>query len=337
MLKVFHGSNNVAGSAELIAQAQRSLGLDATSVCMPNKYFSEGVNLVVSESLTGRAKLLSQFSKFDVFHFYFGSTLLGGLGLQDINLLKKLGKQVFLYFCGCDIRDSNKVISTQKISACAECWPQECHPKRKEMERYLGIVDGVFVSTPDLLEFVPNAILLPQPVDLSILHQVSMTKERMCDVPIQKTGVTRLVHAPSNRTIKGTRHLISSVEELKVRGIAVELVLVENKSHSEALQIFSAADIAVDQLLIGSYGQFAVEMMALGIPVVCNIREDLRSFYPSNLPMVSADPQNLTFILDELIKNRDSWSELGKIGQRYASDVHDPLMIATTAASFYRH
>jgi hypothetical protein len=337
MVKVFHGSNNVAGSAELIAQAQRTLGFDATSVCMPNKYFSKGVNLVISDSLAGRARLLSQFSKFDVFHFYFSSTLLGGLGLRDINFLRKLGKQVFLYFCGCDIRDSNQVISTQEISACAECWPQQCHPKRKEMEKYLDVVDGVFVSTPDLLEFAPNAVLLPQPVDLSVLHQVSMIKDSLRDVPIRNVGGVKIVHAPSNRAIKGTRHLISSVEELKARGLSVELVLVENKSHSEALHMYSKADIAVDQLLIGSYGQFAVEMMALGIPVVCNIREDLRSFYPSNLPIVSADPRNLTFILDELIKSRHSWTELGKMGQRYASDVHDPLMIATTAASFYRH
>lgn len=336
MINIFHGANNVAGSAELIARSQRALGFQATSVCMPNKSFAAKVDVEVSDSLFGRARLLSQFSKFDVFQFYFGTTLLGGLSLRDVKLLSKRGKQVFLYFCGCDIRDSKRVIATQQFSACAECWPQQCHPKRNEMEEISHEANGVFVSTPDLLEFAPGSTLLPQPLDLSQIKQFLMTTQRLRQPEEDSARRIRIVHAPSNRLIKGTRHLVSSVEKLKAQGFAVDLVLVENKSYAEALRIYSTADIAVDQLLIGSYGQFAVEMMALGIPVVCNIRDDLRSFYPTDLPIISANPQNLTSVLEELIQERHTWADLGQRGQRYADDIHNPLVIASTAASFYK-
>jgi len=48
------------------------------------------------------------------------------------------------------------------------------------------------------------------------------------------------------------------------------------------------ADLLVDQLLTGWYGAVAVEMMALGKPVVCYLREDDLKFIDSRM---RADPR----------------------------------------------
>jgi glycosyltransferase involved in cell wall biosynthesis len=332
MKRVFHGPINVAGAAELIARAQRAIGYEALSVCFDSGNFAGQVDKVIRNNLAGRLSLLTQAKNFEIFQFYFGTTLLGGIGLSDVRLLKNRGKQVYFYFCGCDIRDSKRTIEQQQFSACSECWPQKCHPKRDELELISAEADGVFVSTPDLLEFVPNSILLPQPIDLSIIRRFS---------EFQKTeGLRakriRIVHAPSDRKIKGTRHLLDSVEDLQRRGLPVELDLVEGRSYSAALEAYAIADIAVDQLLIGSYGQFSVEAMALGKPVVCYLREDLRGHYPADLPIVSANPTNLTEVLEKLISEPETWRVLGHAGERYVDKNHDPQLIGSIAANYYK-
>jgi len=87
------------------------------------------------------------------------------LTVAVINLT--LGRRVFFHFCGCDIRDSKHVIATYDYSACKTCWPQLCSPNRpRALDIARRFADGVFVSTPDLLEFMPGSTLLPQPIEL---------------------------------------------------------------------------------------------------------------------------------------------------------------------------
>lgn len=49
---------------------------------------------------------------------------------------------------------------------------------------------------------------------------------------------------------------------------------MENIPHDKVHELYEKTDLAVDELLVGWYGAFAVEMMALGKPVVCYIREE---------------------------------------------------------------
>ena len=175
-----------------------------------------------------------------------------------------------------------------------------CSPNRtRSLEVAQKYADGIFVSTPDLLEFVPGAVLMPQPIDLSVIE---MTRDRalkqfkttISTGQNKQPGIVTVAHAPSNRKIKGTQYLIDAIDALKKEGVPVELFLVEGMSYEEALYISANADIIVDQLLIGSYGQYSVEMMALGKPVICYIRNDLIKHYPPGLPIINTDIDNGT-------------------------------------------
>ena len=332
MMRVFHGPTNVAGAAGVLSAAQRSLGADAKSVCFDSGHYEYRADETLPLGVRSEIRLLTLARHFDVFHFYFGQSLTMSK-LWDIPLLKRLGKQVFLYFCGCDIRDSKLVIERHPISACAECWPMSCSPNRRAALEAAAIADGVFVSTPDLLEFVPDATLLPQPIDLqklAKLNQLSDLSARDSDAPV------RIVHAPSSRSIKGTVHVERSIEELTASGHDVELVLVEGMSYEESLEIYRTSDLAVDQLLIGAYGQFAVEMMAMGKPVVCYLRDDLRSHYGDQLPIVSAEPSTLTEVLANLIADRSQFARLGEQGIDYVADHHGADVVAAAALDMYR-
>ncbi len=165
MTRVFHGPNNIAGAAGALARAQRELGVDSTSVCFGTGTYDYEVDRQLEPGLGARLRLLAMAKDFDIFHFYFGESLIGSR-LIDVPWLQRAGKKVFFYFCGCDIRDSKAVIDRHEISACAACWPMGCSANRDEASAMAERADGVFVSTPDLLEFTPGATLLLQPVEL---------------------------------------------------------------------------------------------------------------------------------------------------------------------------
>ncbi len=275
---------------------------------------------------------LLESARFDVFHFYFGESLTGP-HLLDVKSLVGRGAKVFFYFCGCDIRDAKHVVATQSISACAECWPVACSANRAWARKVaLELGTGTFVSTPDLLEFLPGSVFLPQPIVLSSLDSISALETAPED---RDPNICRIVHGPSSRMLKGTKYLLEAVEKLQAKGWPIELKLVEGMKYSDAMLACRNADIAVDQLLIGSYGQFAVEMMALGKPVICRIRDDLRQFYPDDLPIVSADPNTIERVLKDLVENRSRWSELGRQGRKYVEAIHDSTAVARQALQHY--
>ncbi|MDQ5867643.1 MAG: glycosyltransferase, partial [Chloroflexota bacterium] len=334
-LRILHAPANVAGIAGLLARAQRDLGHDATSVEYFKRPFQFGVDLTLGlQAGDGRLKkaarmglfALGALRRYDVFHLYFGNTLLPS-PYPDLPLLRSLGKRIVFHFCGCDLRRRRPTLNRHSLSACTDCVSQMClHLKHPA----LSSADVLIVSTPDLLEFAPGAHLLPGPVDLARwMPKVSR------GIPVSASEPIRIVHAPTDREIKGTRYLLAAVERLKSAGHAVELDLLEGLPHEQVQALSERADIAVDQLMLGSYGTFSIEMMAKGLPVVCRIREDLRQFYPPDLPVITAEPGSIYEVLESLITRPDDWAEFGRRGIQYVQREHEMHRVAARALALY--
>ncbi|MCF7767872.1 hypothetical protein [Achromobacter pulmonis] len=334
-MKIFHGPNNIAGAAGVLAKAQRALGYDAEAVCYRTATYGYPADRYLKRTMSDRAtSVVRESLTHDVFHFYFGQSLTGG-SLYDIPWLKRMGKKIFFYFCGCDLRDAKAVIAKYEYSACKVCWPAACSANRLKAMATAATCDGIFVSTPDLLEFVDGATWLPQPLSFEQFDALRMSLRSNPVQDEQTSRKVRIAHGPSSRMLKGTSYLEAAIAKLRARHLDVELILVENMSHAEAMQTCLDADIIVDQLLIGAYGQFSVEMMALGKPTVCYIRDDLLPLYPPDLPIISANPSTIAAALEELVCSPDSWKALGEAGLAYARKYHDSLAVAKIAINKY--
>ncbi len=152
-------------------------------------------------------------------------------------------------------------------------------------------------------------------------------------------GRPRIVHAPSDGGIKGTPMILSALEQLKTR-YDFDLILVEKKTHEEALALYRSADIAIDQVLAGWYGGFAVEMMAMGKPVACYIREQDMKFVPpamrDEMPILQIDPGRLVDDLAAILERRAEWQNVGRRSRRYVERWHNPDRIAEAMLDAYR-
>jgi glycosyltransferase involved in cell wall biosynthesis len=175
------------------------------------------------------------------------------------------------------------------------------------------------VSTPDLLAWSPRSRWTPNPIDLKKYPYIGVEDHER---------KLRIVHAPSVPKVKGTEYVVKAVEDLKAEGYEIELDLVKNMPHQEAVEHYKQADIVVDQLFVGWYGVFAIECMALGKPVCVYIQEDLKSYLPKAPPLVATSPRDLSVDLRRLIEDEALRSRIGKTARVFVEQVHDADKIA---------
>lgn len=124
-----------------------------------------------------------------------------------------------------------------------------------------------------------------------------------------------VVHAANHRNVKGTQFLLDSLEQLRRIGIPFELRIVENVNRTDAIEIYRRADIIADQFVMGAYGVFALECLALGKPVLTYLDYDNLSSPVFNLPIVNTNKFNLTRVLGILLQVHELRSRLGSEGR----------------------
>jgi glycosyltransferase involved in cell wall biosynthesis len=139
----------------------------------------------------------------------------------------------------------------------------------------------------------------------------------------------RIFHAPNHRAIKGTAHILRAVDELIEEGLDIELILAERVSNQEIKRLMAAADIVVDQLIVGWYAMFAIEAMAMEKPVLCYLRQDLMELFVTSglvaadeIPILNCSPLTIKETLRSLVLNRDELPDIGKRSRAYVMKHH---------------
>jgi hypothetical protein len=144
-----------------------------------------------------------------------------------------------------------------------------------------------------------------------------------------------VVHVPSHKVLKGTEHILRAIDELQ-RESRFNFRLIHGVEHAEALRLVSTCDIMVDEVISGAYGLAAIEAMAMGKPAVCYIKPSLRSSCPSELPIVSANQDDLVSVLGALLRDGERRHQVGRLGRAYVEKYHNGHLIAGRLVSIYR-
>jgi glycosyltransferase involved in cell wall biosynthesis len=293
-LRVVHCPINTAGVPWANVQGLRRRGVDAQLVVFnryplhPEADRSLGLprGLLRRQAKQWRA-LLELVPRTDVFHFYFGLTLVPR-SLQ-FPILSALRKKSVMHYLGSDIRGRT---------------PTELAFGKK--------ADAEVVGSYDALRWVPEAEVIPPGIDVHAIEP-ALPGDRARPV---------IVHAPSSRRRKGSEHVIAACE-----GLDADLVLVEGLHHAEAFERYRDADIVVDQLNAGWYGVLAIECMALGKPVVCHLHaeavERTEAAAGMSVPIVRATKDDLRSRLEPLVASAAERRRLGAASRAYAERVHD--------------
>lgn len=143
-----------------------------------------------------------------------------------------------------------------------------------------------------------------------------------------RDGRVRVLHAPNHRGVKGTDFVIEAVDQLREEGLDVELVLVERMQNTQMRAVMESVDILADQLILPGYGLAAIEGMASGLPVVCNLDHPGhtslfdRYSYLGECPVVSSTPETVLEDLRTLVVDPSLREKLGRAGRQYVEKYH---------------
>jgi glycosyltransferase involved in cell wall biosynthesis len=331
-VRVLHLPTAVGNHGYSLACAERRKGLESTSLVVGSNAFrmaaDEHTELpkgVVNRTLRLAAIFLARRSSYDVFHFNSGRTLLDypvhGLDYLDLPFYR--GAR-FVTFNGSDARQSMPVahnphspFHTNEYATLSDT------VKARRLKSILKYVNYAFVLNPDLMNFLPHekSMFLPY-IKQSWFDKVDSKRLRS-----GKEFV--IVHAPTNRRIKGTDIIIQQVNALREH-YPVRLILVEGVSHEEAKKSYLQADLLIDQIRLGWYGGVAVEAMRMGVPVAVYINPADLKFVPDAMreaipgAFLGVDSMNLFERVAELIENPRRYSQLVSAARDYVNRFHDP-------------
>lgn len=334
-MRILHATTNTAGQGLKTAQAQRQLGYVSDCLIYSETLFKRGAD--INLNLTPNAMwprrwvekshaFLTWAPRYDVFHFH-ATTFLDIM--LDIPLLKALGKKVLMHYHGYELYPLFDAETSRRLYGDFAMKGRDRAYARIALFLVRRFADAVFVSEPEMAPWIPGAVWIPQPLDLEYwMADASLSSGR-------HDGVINIVHAPSNRTKKGTIYVERAVRALQDKGYPVQLQIVENMPYEQVKKSYQRADIFVDQLLCGWYGNASCEAMALEKPVCCYIRSDLFSFLGS-CPIVNVTPETLESELIALIQDKDLRAKLGRRGRQYVAKVHDVMKIAAQCIEIYQ-
>lgn len=271
------------------------------------------------------AYLQKVISKYDILHFHFGSTFL--YDKSDLRMFAKAGKKLIVHHQGSDVRMLSAASKLNPYVRVKSYWTEEVI--RENLEFMSSYIHHAVVPSHELVPYIkpyyPSISVIPSSIT------IEQFKPRYYEANNKPPLV---VHAPTNREIKGTEFILDAVARLKQR-YNFRFVLLENLSHEQAKKMYRNADIVIDQLRIGDLGITSIEAMALGKPVICYIRKDLRKRY-EGIPIIDATPDTILTALKYLLTHPEVLYKLGVKGRRYVENHHCSDQAAEQLIKIYK-
>ena len=257
----------------------------------------------------------------------FGATCDG-----ELPVLRAGGLEVGFIAHGSDVRIPSRHVQDNEwspfVDSSWEVVPVLEHNASRNVEMLTGYDGYLFVSTPDLHDYLPHAAWCPVIVDPRAWATEKGVMERR--VPI-------VVHAPSNDRIKGSDLVDPIVQGLADRGI-VEYRRIVRVPPEKMPAVYRDADIVLDQFRVGSYGVAACEGMAAGRIVIGHVTPSVRrtvwEFTGLDLPIVEATPNTLEEVMLGLLEGRADAARTGLVGPAFVAEVHSGRRSAHVLAPF---
>ncbi len=337
-LRILHWPTDVGGHPSGLARAERALGLHSDVAVITRSPFNYDVDIDLNlaarsrlRRLAGRTSMLLRAARdYDIVHLNFAQPflpLMAGFGI-DLPLLKASGVRIFTTCQGCDVRIPAR---------CAVCatgsGPCSINdgPRRADVARYIARwSERVFCLNPDLTDLVPDSLFMPY----ASIDPLTITPvfAKASDRPL------RIVHAPTDRNVKGTSAVIDAIAAL---GSRVEFDLIEHLPRDQAMLRYAQADIIIDQLRLGWYGGLSVEAMALGKIVISRIDPTLATRVPlamqQELPVISAAESDISCTLDRIFSMTESQRhDLAVRSRRFVERWHNPRALASWMHRHYQ-
>jgi glycosyltransferase involved in cell wall biosynthesis len=356
--KIFIGIKEISDLILQLSEALDELGYDVTTVVLrqadharfphgDNKYsdhdryirkFEDSLQSKITHIGDVTSEFIRNLINNDSFIFVYSSSFyysllysdrLQSLAGTDLQVLQALNKNIGVIANGDDHRSYTRFVDELEeagLDTLAESWRkdladiieaqghnEEINKMRAKMAaKYSNVIFTRRTRAQFLSEYEPLWVPL-NIVDFEFNNQQSEPPQ--------------VIHAPSQRTIKGTRYITEAVRTLKNEGYEFAFELVENVPNYQFRKRLVDSDIVIDQVLLPAYGFLGVESMATGNAVLSSAGLDFNR-YPDSLPIKPCTPKTVQENLRELLENPKERERRAQQGRSYVEKYHDRQTVA---------
>lgn len=327
-IKIFHGLVNYGTQAGMLAKGLRDEGYEALSVCYHDKskrIIDIEIPKTKTKTIIGKVKLLykklSWFFKYDVFHFYYGKTLLP-FNL-DLYFYKLFRKKVFMEYLGHDVDlclGMNGLDYRNRV-----CNRRD---KIRMIDHQAKYVNKQLVCAPYYYQFVNNSIIVPLAIDLE-MYSYSPLK-------LNEDYLT-IMHCPTDRTYKKSDVIEEAIDKLISEGYKIVYNCITHVTHDQLKKEYLKADIVIDQLNPW-YGTVSIEAMALGRPVISGFYRHLLFYDYENfkdLPIINADVHNVYDVIKDVMEKKYDLEALSLKSRKFVEKVHNLKKVTSQVLEIY--
>lgn len=344
-MRVLHMPVNTASIAYTTVKALRASGHDAHGIvfastdvqsfdvldAVPLKSKKRPYRVALSLiAFASRLRAYLRHNPPDIVHWYF-SWAASTLDI-DIKILRSLRLPGVVEWTGADIRIPE--IEFQENPYYTRAYNQGYEYREAEgltlsqhrQKRFADIGYASIAATGMMQYLLPDISQTAYRVEQRLL-----LSEYEAHYPSVENECPVIVHSPTARVTKGTEYVLQAVEQLRTK-YTFDFRLIQGMPHQQALIQIQGADIFLDQFILGDRGIASLEAMAFGKPVVCYIKPSLASAYPQDMPIINANPDNLVFHLEQLLKDGMMRHKTGRasrlfVEKYHAADVVMPALI----------
>jgi hypothetical protein len=179
----------------------------------------------------------------------------------------------------------------------------------------LQYADLILVSTPDLLEFFGDSSKVQYfPVMLDTKDIDNQIKDTLPQKYPHRDKI-RVVHSPSNVSLKGTAYIDKVMQKIIEKYPDVEYINTSKPEYKDTshplcavsrytlLQLLQKSDILIDQIVIGWYGLQSIEGIYCENEVVVWKEPHLRKYLPKNHVFYTGEEGSVEKSILEAINN----------------------------------
>jgi hypothetical protein len=259
-------------------------------------------------------------SRYEVIHSHFGIMLT--LSGWEYPLLKKMGRKIVIHHRGCEVRDRQKnMTKNPEVNICEQCdyngsvCTNPIMLKRVRLARQYG--DVFLVTTPDMKDFVPDAVhfpfFLPQ---IKFSDYAAVAKER------NNGDEFKIVHVTGHPGIEGTEEIKKAIQNLMTKGYPINFVFLHLVHHDQVLREIATADLTIGKMKMGYYANAQIESLTLGVPAITYVRPEFMTSELADSGLIFSTLKDLEQTLEYYLTHPDELERKRQIARSSVMLLH---------------
>ena len=345
-IMILHGPGTVGGIGWSLSSWQRARGFVSENIVHDDFGMHQlyDLNLRMSSFSKLRKRMLQisffffALFRYDLFHFYYNRTFLP-LNL-DLPILRLFGKKIIMTYCGSEVRlmcvEKQRNPYADLLSLGTD--KPKYDIRKKIIMWWQNMWIHRFIAVRNLYDSAIKVIPEHKITKTIWLNNLGFNSSDCFDPDVLTTRSRPvLVHAPSEKGIKGTKYVRQAIDELRNRGVEFDYREIYKVPNVEAQQIYQGCDIVIDQFIVGGIGTLAFEAFGYGKPLVSYVLQDVIDRDMPDCPVWNATIDNLADKLEYLICQPKLRLELGRKGVEFVKQHLDYENIQNEVIRLYEN